>query len=113
MQNSNSQKRVSSSCSWWWQLRRPELRFFCTQVLRQPELDRDDRFAGNAKRVAHREALHALIVAVFADLTAEQVQDRIEAAQIANAQVNDMAGLWNHAQLKALSEEAEKKALGG
>lgn len=80
---------------------------FCTQVLRQPELARDERFAGNAKRVAHREALHALIVAVFADLTAEQVQDRIEAAQIANAQVNDMAGLWNHAQLKARSRWRE------
>ena len=80
---------------------------FCTQVLRQPELARDERFAGNAKRVAHREALHALIIEVFAGLTAEQVQDRIEAAQIAHAQVNDMAGLWGHAQLKARSRWRE------
>lgn len=74
---------------------------FCTKVLRRPELAEDERFAGNARRTAHREALRALIVEAFASLTAEQVQRRIEEAQIASAQVNDMAGLWAHAQLKA------------
>jgi itaconate CoA-transferase len=34
-------------------------------------------------------------------MTAEQVAARLEAAQIANAQVNDMAGLWAHPQLSA------------
>lgn len=74
---------------------------FCTKVLRRPELAEDERFAGNAKRTAHREALRALIVEAFASLSAEQVQQRIEEAQIASAQVNDMAGLWAHEQLKA------------
>jgi crotonobetainyl-CoA:carnitine CoA-transferase CaiB-like acyl-CoA transferase len=40
-------------------------------------------------------------VEAFASLSAEQVQQRIEEAQIASAQVNDMAGLWAHEQLKA------------
>jgi itaconate CoA-transferase len=74
---------------------------FCTKVLRRPELAEDERFAGNAKRTAHREALRELIVEAFASLSAEQVQQRIEEAQIASAQVNDMAGLWAHEQLKA------------
>jgi itaconate CoA-transferase len=74
---------------------------FCAKVLRRPELAEDERFAGNAKRSAHRDALRALIVEAFASLSAEQVQQRIEEAQIASAQVNDMAGLWAHEQLKA------------
>jgi predicted O-linked N-acetylglucosamine transferase (SPINDLY family) len=37
----------------------------------------------------------------FATLTAAQVAQRLEDAQIANAQVNDMAGLWAHPQLAA------------
>jgi itaconate CoA-transferase len=80
---------------------------FCAKVLLQPELAQDDRFAGNAKRVTHRDTLRALIVEAFSGLTSEQVLVRIDDAQIANAQVNDMAGLWQHAQLKARSRWRE------
>jgi itaconate CoA-transferase len=80
---------------------------FCTKVLQQPALAKDERFAGNAKRVTHRDALRALIVEAFAGLSSEQVLARIDAAQIANAQVNDMAGLWKHEQLKARSRWRE------
>jgi crotonobetainyl-CoA:carnitine CoA-transferase CaiB-like acyl-CoA transferase len=76
---------------------------FCAKVLQQPLLAKDERFAGNAKRVMHRDELRVLIVEAFAGLTAEQVLVRIDDAQIANAQVNDMAGLWRHEQLKARS----------
>lgn len=78
-----------------------EWRQFCATVLQQPELADDERFAGNARRVAHRDELRALIVEAFRPLTAAQVLARLEAAQIANAQVNDMAGLWGHPQLQA------------
>lgn len=74
---------------------------FCTTVLRQPELAADERYAGNARRVQHRDALRARIVEAFAALSADEVLQRLEAAQIANAQVNDMAGLWAHPQLQA------------
>ncbi len=74
---------------------------FCATVLARPEMAADARFAGNALRVQHRDALRALIVETFAALTAEEVLQRLEAAQIANAQVNDMAGLWAHPQLAA------------
>jgi itaconate CoA-transferase len=74
---------------------------FCEQVLQQPALATDPRFAGNARRSAERVALRALIVDAFAALTAAEVAARLDAAQIANAQVNAMHELWQHPQLAA------------
>ncbi|QGD54977.1 CoA transferase [Bordetella holmesii] len=78
-----------------------EWKVFCDQVLLQPELAGDSRFASNSLRTANREVLRALIVQAFAALTIEEVSERLEAAQIANARVNDMKGVWDHPQLKA------------
>ena len=74
---------------------------FCDKVLRQPALAQDERFTGNAQRATNREALREAIVQTFAALTAEQVSERLEQAQIANAELRDMAGLWKHEQLAA------------
>ena len=74
---------------------------FCEKVLLQPGLATDPRFAGNARRVAERVALRALIVDAFSALTAAQVVERLEQAQIANARVNTMADVWAHPQLQA------------
>jgi crotonobetainyl-CoA:carnitine CoA-transferase CaiB-like acyl-CoA transferase len=74
---------------------------FCMQVLQQPALATDPRFAGNAQRSANRAALHAIIVAAFAELSAAQVMQRLDEAQIANAQLNTMQHLWQHPQLQA------------
>ena len=74
---------------------------FCDKVLQQPGLATEERFAGNAKRVANRAELARIIGETFGKLTAEQVVERLEQAQIANAQVNDMKGVWEHPQLKA------------
>jgi len=78
-----------------------EWRVFCAQVLRQAELAEDPRFISNSLRTANRDALRALIVEAFADLSIEQVTQRLEDAQIANARVNDMTGVWSHPQLQA------------
>jgi itaconate CoA-transferase len=74
---------------------------FCQRVLLQPELATDERFASNSKRTANRDALRQVIIDAFAALTAEQVIERLEAAQIANARVNDMHDVWTHPQLQA------------
>jgi itaconate CoA-transferase len=84
-----------------------EWQSFCEQVLLQPALARDARFDANAKRHEHRDALRALIVEAFKPLTAAQVVERLERAQIANAQVNAMADVWAHPQLKARGRWAE------
>ncbi len=74
---------------------------FCRVVLQQPALADDERFKGNAKRVAQRDGVRALIVEAFAALTSAQVLERLEEAQIANAELRDMRGLWQHEQLQA------------
>jgi len=74
---------------------------FCEKVLLQPTLAKDERFASNSKRSAAREALRALIVEAFAAMSAAEVVARLDAAQIANAQVNTMHELWQHPQLAA------------
>ncbi len=74
---------------------------FCTQVLGQPALATDERFASNSKRTVARDALRAIIVAAFASLTAAEVVERLDAAGIANARMNDMREVWAHPQLAA------------
>ncbi|MBA1272690.1 CaiB/BaiF CoA transferase family protein [Stutzerimonas azotifigens] len=80
---------------------------FCEKVLLQPQLAEDERFSSNARRSEHREALRAIIVERFASLSAEEVIARLDSAPIANAHVNDMAGVWAHPQLKARQRWSE------
>lgn len=78
-----------------------EWKLFCDLVLQNPELATDPRFDANAKRNQNRDALKAIILDRFAPLTTADVLARLDEAQIANARMNDMAGLWGHPQLKA------------
>ena len=74
---------------------------FCDQVLGQAGLATHADFKGNAQRQANRDRLREIIESVFAALTGAQLVARLEAAQIANAQLNEMSDLWQHAQLRA------------
>jgi itaconate CoA-transferase len=74
---------------------------FCDKVLKRPELANQERFSSNSRRSAAREALDRIIVAAFADLTADEVVARLDAANIANARANTMHEVWNHPQLAA------------
>ena len=74
---------------------------FCKVVLQQPELLADERFSSNSRRVANRDALREVITQIFGALTADDVVQRLEEAQIANAHVNDMHDVWKHPQLQA------------
>jgi itaconate CoA-transferase len=78
-----------------------EWKAFCERVLLQPALAVDPRFDSNAKRNEHRQELTAIVLATFAALTTPQLIARLDEAQIANARMNDMAGLWAHPQLAA------------
>ncbi|MEY1662362.1 CaiB/BaiF CoA transferase family protein [Isoalcanivorax beigongshangi] len=90
-----------------------EWALFCDQVLEDPALTNDPRFASNSQRVAHRDQLRALILDCFSRLSAEQVIARLDAATIANAHVNDMAALWQHPQLAARQRWVEVDSPGG
>ena len=74
---------------------------FCETVLENNALAQDERFDRNFKRNEKRAELLEIINACFSKLTSEQLIARLEKAQIANAHLNDMEGLWNHEQLKA------------
>jgi itaconate CoA-transferase len=86
---------------------------FCEAVLKLPALARDPELAGNSRRTLARDKLRRIIEDAFRDLTAEQVLARLDAAQIANAHVNDMQGLWNHPQLAARGRWAEVDSPAG
>lgn len=74
---------------------------FCDKVLLRPELAQEARFASNSRRSAARDELRQIIVDAFASLSAAQVLERLDLAQIANAQLNTMHDVWEHPQLKA------------
>lgn len=78
-----------------------EWQAFCETVLLQPALAREERFASNSRRSAARQELRQIIVDAFSGLTSDQVIERLDAAQIASANVNDMHAVWEHPQLKA------------
>jgi hypothetical protein len=78
-----------------------EWKQFCSKVLLNASLAQDPRFELNAKRSEHRAALKAIIEQAFKSLTAQQICARLDEAQIANAQVNEVADLWRHPQLLA------------
>jgi itaconate CoA-transferase len=80
---------------------------FARIVLERPELAADERFKGNAGRVAHREEVQAAIEDCFSGLQTADLVARLEYAGIGTARVNDMAALWTHPQLAARGRWAE------
>jgi itaconate CoA-transferase len=74
---------------------------FCAEVLERRDLIDDGRFASNASRVAHRAALDAIITVAFSSRSAAEIVARLDAAQIANARMNDVIEFLDHPQLAA------------
>jgi itaconate CoA-transferase len=74
---------------------------FCDTVLGRPGLAADPRFSSSPARQQNRQAMHAEIDRVFSQLTSEQVLERLEAADIANARLNTLEEFWRHPQLAA------------
>jgi itaconate CoA-transferase len=74
---------------------------FCDLVLRNTSLKTDPRFSSGPARLQNRDALHAQIEGVFSKIPSPEVVQRLEAADIANARLNDMKEFWAHPQLAA------------
>ena len=77
------------------------------EILGHPPMTKDPRFAGKAARSRNRDELRELILAAFENLDSATVTGRLDAAGIAWADVNDMAGVWEHLQLEALERFIE------
>ncbi len=79
----------------------PEWAAFCDVVIRRPELKADPRFQSPVLRATNRAALQPVIDEVFATMPASAVVERLDAAGIGNAAVNEMRDVWAHPQLAA------------
>jgi itaconate CoA-transferase len=90
-----------------------EFAAFCDRVLRKPSLKTDERFSSGPARFRNREAFHGEVEAVFRGLKASDIVERLEAADIANARLNDMLGFWRHPQLEARGRWASVGSPGG
>lgn len=74
---------------------------FCELVLQDPGLVSDQRFSTAPARQQNREAMHAEIHRVFSGLSSDELVERLERADIANARLNSMEDFWRHPQLQA------------
>jgi itaconate CoA-transferase len=74
---------------------------FCETVLRQPGLAADARFSTGPARQQNRSAMHAEIEQAFSTMKTPEIISALEAAEIANARMNDMQEFWRHPQLAA------------
>ena len=80
-----------------------EFRVFCTDILAQPTLADDPRFADNPDRVANRDALTALINDTFRRYDRDTLIARLDTAKIACARLSEVSDLSDHAFLRNLS----------
>jgi formyl-CoA transferase len=84
-----------------------EWRAFCRDILDAPELADDPRFATNVARVKHRDDTDAAIGAKFAATPAAELMTQLGRADIAFAELNDMAALSRHPHLRRVQVETE------
>jgi crotonobetainyl-CoA:carnitine CoA-transferase CaiB-like acyl-CoA transferase len=74
---------------------------FCAEVMLDPALTTDVRFASNAARSSNRGDLEALIELRFGSMTRAEVIARLESAGVASGSLNDTAQAAAHPQLAA------------
>lgn len=72
-----------------------------TEVFDRPDLVADPRFATNIARVAHRADCDAVVGALSARFTTDDLTERLAAAGVPAAQINTVAGAIDHPQLTA------------
>ena len=77
-----------------------EWRVLARALLADEALGTDPRFARNVDRVAHRPTTDRLVQAAIGRLSREQVREVLLHADIAFAEVNDLAGLSAHPHLR-------------
>jgi len=81
-----------------------QYRRFCN-VIGRPDLAVDPRFAVNQARASNREAMGQVLAEVFSTATVKEWQARLAAGGIAVGQVNDLAAVFQHPQIRARGTE--------
>jgi formyl-CoA transferase len=80
-----------------------EWRKFCELVLEMPGMAEAPDFSSNVARVRNRGATDGAVAAIFGGLPTDALLARLAAADIAFAQVNDMAALARHPHLRRIA----------
>ncbi|HVX77831.1 MAG TPA: CaiB/BaiF CoA-transferase family protein [Bradyrhizobium sp.] len=79
-----------------------EWKKLCAEVLGQPELPNDPRFANMVERVRNRQLTDKVVGDIFATLTRDELLKRLADSDIAFAEVNTMADLTIHPHLRRI-----------
>ena len=79
---------------------------FCADVLADPALASDERFANDVARVRNRAETDGMVTAVFALLDRSDALAALNRADIAFAELNDMAALSRHPHLRRITVDA-------
>ena len=84
---------------------------FCADVLGQPELPNDPRFANMVERVKNRALTDKTVGERFAAVTRDALLQRLADADIAFAEVNTMADLSDHPHLRRIEVDTPAGAV--
>jgi itaconate CoA-transferase len=85
-----------------------EWKKLCADVLGQPDLPDDAKFANMVERVRNRELTDKTVGDIFATLSREELLKRLSDADIAFAEVNTMADLTIHPHLRRIEVNTPK-----
>jgi len=85
-----------------------EWKKLCAEVLDQPELSRDPRFANMVERVRNRQLTDKVVGDLFGSQTRQELLQRLADADIAFAEVNTMADLTMHPHLRRIEVATPK-----
>jgi formyl-CoA transferase len=88
-----------------------EWKNLCADVLGQPDLPSDPRFASMVERVRNRKLTDATVGNSFATMTREVLLKRLSDADIAFAEVNTMADLAGHPHLRRIEVDTPAGAV--
>jgi formyl-CoA transferase len=85
-----------------------EWKKLCAEVLGQPDLPNDPRFANMVERVRNRAQTDATVGESFGKLSRDELLTKLDAADIAFAEVNTMADLAVHPHLRRIEVDTPK-----
>ncbi len=84
-----------------------EWNVLCKEILQRPDLLQDARFSSNVVRVNHRAETDTAVAAAFRRWPGALLIERLNEADIAFAELNDMETLSTHPHLRRIDVETE------
>ena len=80
-----------------------EWKRFCVEVLKDPNISKNNKFSNNTLRVKYRDLLDEKIQSILLSLTDKTLKNRLEEASIAYGRLNTVKDLESHLALKKIN----------